>query len=214
MSIDTPEVPKVHPLIAALERRDEATVELRGFLGTSGDKVVRLYQAMDTSSYVEIPKDGLVYLETLENGEPGEVRAFVIADLKVLEVRRLQASDLSVELEFVAHPEVLQSFWSCARRCEITFAAAATRILADEAQALAEQDPQRQAHLLGQIAARKSQAKSALLLCLTTCLSTARPPGPGFMKVPDDSPRGYHYERFSLPGYHGLLIEKYLERPT
>lgn len=214
MSKDTPEVPKVHPLVEALERCDEPTVALRGFLGTSEGTVIRLYQALDTSSYVEIPKNGLVYLETLGNAEPGEVRVFVAASLEILEVRkrRLRVADFRVgDFGDFPRPGRAPTFVSCAGQCEGVFAAEATQIFIDQAQALTEQDPLRQAQLLAQIEERKTQAKSALLTCLSSCLARFRPPP--LMVVPDDSPQGFHLEPFSLPRYHAVLIAKHLEKP-
>jgi len=216
MSKEISETPKVHPLIAALEKCDEPTVVFQGFLGTSESTVVRLYQALDTSSYMEIPKHGLVYLEAPESGEPGEVRLFVTGSIEILEVhkRHLRASDFTVrDFEDFPRPERAPTFWSCAGQCEGIFAGEVSQILIQEAQALTEQDPQKQAILLAEVARRKTQAQSALLVCLTTCLSRF-PILPRFMAVPDDSPQGFHLEPFSLPRLHGLLVIKHLGKQT
>lgn len=196
-----PRALNVHPLVAALETAGEPAVMLRGLLGTSDAAVVRLYEALDVSAYVEIPRDKVVYLETVEHGETGEVRAFVAASAEVLEVRkrRLRPGELmSATIESGARPRFppLQprpTFWTCAAGCEGVFASTATQILIDEAQAL-QAPPAPQAVLLAQIEQRKMEAKRALLACLSSCIS--RYGAPPFMTVPDDSPTGFHLERF------------------
>src|SRR5438093_436484 len=55
---------KVHLAIAALERAGESAVAIDGYLGTSSDlDVLRLYPAIDTSVYVEIPRAAIIYME-------------------------------------------------------------------------------------------------------------------------------------------------------
>src|SRR5262245_17949218 len=218
MPDNAPREPKVHTLVAALERAGEPAVMLRGLLGTSDAAVVRLYEGLDVSSYVEIPRGRIIHLETVEHGERGEVRVFVLASTEVLEVRmrRLRPGELaSAAVESGARPRFppLQpkpTFWTCAAGCEGVFASAATQILVDEAQAL-QAPPAQQPILLAQIEQRKMEAKRALLSCLSSCIS--RYGAPPFMTVPDDSPTGFHLERFSLGGYHQVIVAKYLEKP-
>ena len=212
---------KVHPVIAALEEAGEPTVVVQGFVGTSEDGTIRLYQSLDTSEYVDIPKDAVIYLEAEEGAEVGAIRAFVRASSELLKVRRYQvrASELTWrDAEFVRDigelPPIQRrpTFWTCAGECEGRFIDLAIRIHADEARALSETNPQRQQLLLTQIAQRKHEAKQALHTCLSSCLD--KHGTPPFMAVPDDSaPNGFRIERFSLSVYHGMIVARHLERP-
>src|SRR4051794_1119636 len=78
----------VHPVIVALEKTDVSTVVIDGSLGTSKDAVIRLYHGLDTSAYVEIPREAVIYMEPDKDGEPGAVRAFVRASSEILSVQR------------------------------------------------------------------------------------------------------------------------------
>ena len=219
MPDNAPQEPRVHPLVGALEKAGEPTIMLRGCLGTSDDAaVVRLYEALNIMAYLEIPRNKIVFMETVEHGEAGEVRAFVPASIEVLEVRkrRLRPGELtSPTIESGTRPPFppLQrrpTFWTCAAGCEGVFASMSTQILVDQTNAL-QAPPEQQPVLLAQIEQRKMEAKRALLACLSSCIS--RYGAPPFMAVPDESPTGFHVERFSLGGYHQILVSKYLERP-
>lgn len=195
MPSDKPELPQVHPLVAALERYGEPTIALRGILGSSVAAVVRLYNAFDISSYVEIPKEKLIYVEQMHNGEPGEVRAFVPESVDILEVkkRRIQPSEQispasMLEASRLPALERAPTFWTCAGKCEGEFAAEATQILISELVVLSNPDRPGYQQQLAQIAQRKQTAKSTLLSCLTQCV--AKYSAPPFMAVPDDTPRG------------------------
>jgi hypothetical protein len=205
---------KVHPVIAALENADEPAVVIDGFLGTSVDTVVRLYQALDMSAYVEIPREAVIYLEAQKTGETGAVRAFVRASSEILNVRRYRVRAADLVREFGELPPIQRrpTFWTCAGQCEGVFIDLAIRIHVDEARALNETNPQRQQVLFAQIAQRKHEAKQALLTCLSTCVDTYGVPP--FMAVPDASaPGGFRVERFSLLGYHAMLVARHLEKP-
>jgi hypothetical protein len=207
--METTKETAVHPAIAVLEKTDQPTVTISGYRGTSDDTVVRLYQTLDTSIYVEIPKEDVVYLDTDQQPEPGYCRAFVRASSEILTVQRLrvQASDSSPRFPPL---QPKPSFWTCAGGCEGVFIGLATRILQDTASALKDPDPNRQAMQLAQIEQRKSEAKRALFYCLSTCVTTYG--APPWMTVPDSSaPGGLLVERFSLPGYYQMIVERDLE---
>lgn len=119
----------VHPVIAALEKADAPTVVIDGFLGTSKDAVVRLYHTLDTSAYVEIPREAVIHMAPHKNGEPGALRAFVRASSEILSVRRhrLRALDFVGQLSAVPQMEfpplqhVDAPFYQCAAVMEETF---------------------------------------------------------------------------------------------
>lgn len=217
MPQDASEAPRVHPLIAAMEKA-EALVEIRGFLGTSESAVVRLYPALDPSAYIEIPRSGIVHMEGPEGTEPSQVRVFVNVSQDLLQVqkRRVPASAFTaMESGYQVNPPVVlppvrpaPTFWTCAGQCEGIFAGEVSEILILQVRALSETDPQRQAMLLAQVEKRKTTAISALLVCLTECLS--KYPHPQFMAVPSDSPPGYSLERFSLPRLHSIIVTRHL----
>ena len=222
----TLKTPDVHPLIRALEEHGEATVELRGFLGTSEGDVVRLYRSLDTSSYVEFPKDAVVYLEKMEDGEPSEVRVFVAGDQTALEVRRTKVHDLDivwpapdkqgsrswpVPADRVPYEwEGEQTFETCAKVCDSGLAQEAFRY--EDCKKSARMLPtNRQKDALDFCEIIRLNAERGLFTCLNFCLSTQ----PMFIenfRVEDDSPRGFHYERFSVPRYHRMLMERHFGR--
>ena len=202
---------EVHPVIVALENAEEPTAAIEGYRGTSDDTVVRIYPALDMSAYVEIPREAVVYLEAEKEGEPGSVRVFVRASSEILTVQRyrMRAADWIRRLPPI---QPRQTFWTCAGQCEGVFVDLVIRIHVDEARALTETNPQLQELLLAQIAQRKHEAKRALLFCLSNCVDTYG--APSFMAVPDASaPSGFRVERFSLPGYHAMLVARHLEKP-
>jgi hypothetical protein len=86
MANDKEEKLAIHPLIEAQEPKGEPTIEFRGFLGTADEETLRLYSDLSMSSYVDIPKGGVVYVEQDPSGETGKLRAFVRTDQKVREV--------------------------------------------------------------------------------------------------------------------------------
>ena len=88
MRHDCPSATVVHPVIAALEKADTPAVVIDGFLGTSKDGSVRIYHALDTSAYVEIPKEAVIHMQPDKSGEPGAFRAFVRASSEILSVQR------------------------------------------------------------------------------------------------------------------------------
>ena len=102
---------EVHPLIAAQEQSGEATIEFRGFVGTGDGDVLRLYADLGMSSYVDIPKEAVVYVEKDQSVETGKVRAFVSPDNKVTEVyqHRVYANDSSFSAATMLTPELIQS---------------------------------------------------------------------------------------------------------
>ncbi len=186
--------PKVHRLIAALEKSDEGSVELRGYLGTSDESVVRLYRTVDTSSYVEIPKEDILYLEGPEGGELGEVRAFVKSSslLRDVHIDQVAAFDVVVG--------TWPDYWSCAGPCESEFARAAFEI-----ELLRSQEE------FAEAAVRESGARGVLSACLNECLDSAKRK-PLWLRVEDASPHGYHLEPFSVPRHERLIVEKHLRR--
>lgn len=119
----------IHPVIAALEKADASTVVLNGFLGTSKGAVVRLYHALDTSDYVEIPREAVIYMEPDKHGEPGAFRAFIRASSEILSVRRrrFRAADFTGMFTAIPQPELppLQDldapFYQCVAMKEETF---------------------------------------------------------------------------------------------
>lgn len=94
MRQDCPSATVVHPVIAALEKADASTVVIDGFLGTSEDGSVRIYRALDTSAYVEIPKEAVIHMQPDRSGEPGMFRAFVRASSELLSVQRYRVRAL------------------------------------------------------------------------------------------------------------------------
>lgn len=220
METEIVKFPKVHPVIAALEKANEQAVIIRGYIGTSEDKILRLYQDLDTSSYIEIPRETVLHLETENHGEVGSVRAYVRASSEILTVQRSRVraadwADVRIGDRPLELPPIRPkpTFWTCAGECEGVFIDLAIRILQDEARALTESNPTRQQVLLAQIEQRKFEAKRALLFCLSNCVD--RYGAPLFMIVPDPTaPSGFRIERFSLAGYHQILVERHLEKPA
>lgn len=218
--METERVPKVHPVIAALEKADEQAVIMRGYIGTSEDKVLRLYQDLDTSSYIEIPRESILHLETANHGDVSQVCALVRASSEILTAQRsrMRAMDWAdVRLEDRS-PDFLpiqprSTFWTCAGGCEGVFIDRAIRIHQDEGRALADSNPIRQQAILAQIAQRKFEAKRALLFCLSSCVD--RYGAPRWMIVPDPTtPGSLRIEPFSVAGYHQILVERHLEKPA
>ncbi|MDH3282570.1 MAG: hypothetical protein OEQ18_15785 [Gammaproteobacteria bacterium] len=167
MAKDKIEKVDIHPLIAAQERSGEATIEFRGFVGTGGDDVLRLYGDLGMSSYVDIPKDAVVYLEKDPSAETGKVRAFVSPDKKITEVwqNRVYANDSFFPATIMLTPELIRSLkggWKPAGprpvlpwvKCEKDFISTATR-----AGTLHSTDPTR-AYMMA------SQALDLLRTCL------------------------------------------------
>lgn len=161
-----PSVTAVHPIIAALEKADASQVLIEGFLGTSKDTVVRIYEALDTSQYVEIPREAIIHLEADKNGEPGAVRAFVRTSHEILSVRRshIPAGDYQR-----VPPRELPPLRTCAYFCEAAFKTQVTTYNRMVSESLNAQNPQRAAQLWAQAEAFKTQIKEALYACLTQC---------------------------------------------
>jgi hypothetical protein len=88
MGYDCPSEPVVNPVIAALEKADVSTVVIEGFLGESMDGSVRIYRALDTSTYVDIPKEAVITMQPGRSGEAGAFRAYVRASSEILTVQR------------------------------------------------------------------------------------------------------------------------------
>jgi hypothetical protein len=139
-------------LIAAQEKTNATTVEFCGFVGTASNDVLRLYPELDTSVYVEIPKEAIVYVEKDGRdcgGVKGRVRVFVSASKEVTEVskRRVGANEsfLSQRLRSVRSPLILggtlidregfrptgktlaEEGKACIAQCEADFASGASR---------------------------------------------------------------------------------------
>ena len=111
MAKDKVEKLEVHPLITAQEQSGEATIEFRGFVGTGDDSVLRLYADLGMSSYVDIPREAVVYVEKDQSAEIGKVRAFVSPDKKVTEVyqQRVYANNSSFPAAIMLTPELIDS---------------------------------------------------------------------------------------------------------
>jgi hypothetical protein len=167
-----PSITAVHPTIAALEKADASQVLIKGFLGTSKDTVVRIYEALDTSEYVEIPREAIIHLEADENGEPGAVRAFVRASHEILSVRR---SHIPAGNYQRVPPRELPPLRTCADFCELAFKPQVTTYNVMVSRSLREQNPQLAAQLWERAEAFKTQIKEALYACLTRCAQ--RTPG-------------------------------------
>lgn len=162
----------VHPVIAALEKADAPTVVIDGYLGTSKDAVVRLYRTLDTTAYVEIPKEALIHMEPDKSGEPGAFRAFVRASSDILSVERQRVRELDwvgVPVSAVPKPEFPTRLRTCADFCEDEFKTRVTKYFIKLTQAVNERNPERRDLLLAQAGEIKAQAKAALHLCLTQC---------------------------------------------
>lgn len=207
----------IHPLIKAQEKHHTPAIEFRGFLGTGNERMVRLYENLKISSYVEIPKDEILYWEKETSGEVGKVRVSVSASTEVTEVYQHQVMARSSALSFngalVAdddrrpplgwRPEPID-FWSCAGKCEGALIRAVARIAQLEAQAAEAQDPIRAEQLIRQAEELKTQAKSTLWLCLTQC-----PPPPKFRAIPN--PDGsFSLKRFSLGEVYSEICRRHL----
>ena len=213
----------IHPVIAALEKAGEAAVSIRGYRGTSDAATLRVYQSLDTSAYIEIPREAVVYLEA-ESDEPGAIRIFVRASSEIRTVRRdrMPTADRAQEDVWALSPRLspprlpppqpVPTFWTCAGGCEGVFMNRAIQIHEDEARCLLEPNAQRQEVCRAQVEQRKFEAKRALYFCLSACINTHG--APPFMTVPDPSPpSGYRVERFSLGAYHTMLVARHLEKP-
>lgn len=172
----------IHPLIAAQEKRNETTVEFRGFLGTEDEQFIRLYTDLKMSSCVEIPNDALLHWEKDSDGTAGKIRVFVSASREVTEVfkRRIMArsSGLSLNgakvavdedsLHILKPPPRLTSFWTCVGDCKAAFAALAGQIISLEAQ-IPLSTPTRAQQLRATVDTLKTRAKAALSFCLSQC---------------------------------------------
>lgn len=204
----------IHPVIAALEERHDAAVMIRGYLGTSSEESVRLYETLDTSDYIEVPKEAVLLVEEEKGGESGAVRAFVRSSSEMLTVQRqrIRVSDWPPRLP---PPRPRPTFWTCAAGCETRFVDLAIRIIQDETTNLLETDhPEVQEIRRGELERRKTEAKRALYFCLSNCLARYGPPPGPWMIVPDPSaPSGFRVESFTLGAYHTMLVARYLEKP-
>ncbi|TAH51630.1 MAG: hypothetical protein EYC68_09710 [Chloroflexota bacterium] len=134
---------EIHPLIKAQEPKGEPTIEFRGFVGTGDDGTLRLYMDLSMSSYIDIPKEGLVYVEKDSSGETGKVRAFVHTDQKVREVNKRTVIAWASALSATAFPTTdrfplpeLGGLIGCYNRCEAIFANQAADILQKRSRAL------------------------------------------------------------------------------
>ena len=165
--LDISSTAEVHPMIAALEKADAPMVVMEGFLGTSKDANVRLYEALDVSSYLEIPREAIIQMEADKHGEPGAVRAFVRASHEILSVQRswVRAGDYTR----IVPPEFPTRARTCAGHCEEAFKPRVTAYFIALTRALREQNPVRQAVLLERAAQLKAQAKASLYECLSQC---------------------------------------------
>lgn len=126
---DDAAVRKIHPVIAAMERTGEPASAIEGYLGSEVESSMRIYPALDTTNYVELPKTALVHLQGVDGDSSGRVRAFVPASSEVVAVHRWKslASDLERSADgfnarrrpgtIFGHP-----FWGCATQCEGLFA--------------------------------------------------------------------------------------------
>ncbi len=191
-----------HPLIAALEHADEDAIEFIGYVGPSPADKVRLYQALSVSSYIEIAKAAIVYSDARD---AGAVRVFVRASSEISVVRRERMSAGTYRRgpgERVFPPVVsIESFWTCAARCETAFASRASAIIVDETNALNDPDERRQAAALDSLVQRKHLAKTALYACLERCLAT------------HGAPLSSIWAPFSLGGHYAAIVARHLERP-
>ncbi len=218
----------IHPLIAAQEQRDERAVEFRGFLGTTGARAVRLYPDLDTTSYVEIPKDAVLHWEKDADAVVGKIRVYVAAACDVTEVHRrrvvARSSALSVygarrgspcgcgarltaderRLALARPPRPMTAFTRCVIRCEGAFASMATRAAVLDARAAQEPDALRSAQLFSQAEDIKSQAKTALYDCLRRC-----PGRPRFRSVRDADGR-ITRRPFSIGELAGEICRRHL----
>ena len=196
---------EAHPLIAALDATDDDAVELTGYLGTAQGEAVRLYGSLSTSEYVEFAKSAVVYSQAGEAG-PGSVRVFVrsASNVSIIRRERMPASVYRQgppPLTFPP-PVPIESFWTCAGRCETSFASLASAILIDETIAIRHIDPIRQQALMNAIAQRKHEAKTALYACLERCLAKHGPP------------LSTVWAPFSLGAHYSAIVARHLERPS
>lgn len=193
---------RIHPAIAALEKAGEAATLLEGFLGTGDKGAVRLYEALSLEAYVEMARDAVLHVDD-DGFEPGAVRAFVKSSAQILVVRseRLAAANYRQGPPGPVLPPLVpvESFWTCAAKCETTFASRAAAILIDETGCLRHPDELRQAACLQAIEQRKHQAKEALWACLERCAATHGTP----LAIGG---------RFSLGAYYSQIVARHLER--
>jgi hypothetical protein len=135
-----------HPVIAALEDRKERALPFSGYVGTSGEGILRLYTTLDSGAYVDIPQDAVLHVERSED-EEGSVRVFVSASATVTEVQQHQgAAEASSLVRTVTtyrtppwvrelpplvprrpYPDIDWPWMQCERQCEADFASAAER---------------------------------------------------------------------------------------
>lgn len=99
------------------------------------------------------------------------------------------------------------TFWTCAAEAEARFAAALTRALVLEAQALSTADPFRQSVLLAEVARIRHEAQKALHFALTVCVDTYG--APRLFALPDAN-GNLVFQPFSVAVYHGYLVRKHL----
>jgi hypothetical protein len=73
-----------HPVIAALEERQEDAVQFVGYSGTGTEGTIRLYPNLNVSSFVEIPGDAIISREDVPEST-GMVRVLVTPTAEVRE---------------------------------------------------------------------------------------------------------------------------------
>jgi hypothetical protein len=199
MSKEKSWIPVVHPLIKAMEESKESMVEIHGFFGTSKNEneTVRLYDALDASSYMEIPKDAVLYMEPLEGDELGKIRVFVLSSQSIKLVHHMLSSEVISRWPVIKRTP---DFWSCARKCEDSFASMASRILIERNKAFMETNPRKQRAMEAAIKTLETTAKSNLFICLNECATKYDVPlfwGPNL-------------EKFSTSIYQQHLVNTYL----
>lgn len=76
------------PLVAALARHSEngGIAKLRGFVGPAGRNVVRLYEELDMTSFVEFPRDAVLHAQ---KAAEGRVEIFLAESTDVTVIRRV-----------------------------------------------------------------------------------------------------------------------------
>lgn len=85
--------PKAHPVIEKLVKAagDDSVAQLEGYIGPSKGDTVRLYLTLELTSYVDIPRDALLHVEELSEGE-GRVRTHVLGSREIQLVARRSVS--------------------------------------------------------------------------------------------------------------------------
>jgi hypothetical protein len=175
-----PDNPRVHPAISHHEKTGQNAVELTGYIGSERDGLIRIYGALDGTTYVEVKKDDIINISQTE-GDGGRARITVRDEMPVATVTRTVAPASAVALSFgtqfnvrpqPAIPSPYSPAKACMDTCESNFAQAALRVKQKQRDAhyqLTHGDYVGAVKTLGEASRMTVDAIMELTSCLTAC---------------------------------------------